>query len=173
MTALAAILQLLIALAFVSIPLVRARYGVRALAATESELDRQGVPRAVLAENKIHFDADGHETVVPVGVALVMAILAVLNLSGNSWGESLSWILQPIVLAGNLLILYSNLTAEKSVRAHFAKTGDITLQRIDVKAMLTAAEKAFPSWVLPGLQNVRHAVVMAGSIAVLALIGLN
>ncbi|MET9665106.1 hypothetical protein ABZY19_07000 [Streptomyces sp. NPDC006475] len=46
------------------------------------------------------------------------------------------------------------------------------MQRIDVVALLDAAEKAFPSWVLPGLQNVRHAVVMAGSIALLVLLAL-
>ncbi|MFD3440424.1 hypothetical protein ACFWU3_23275 [Streptomyces sp. NPDC058685] len=170
MTSIAAALHLLIATAFVSIPMVRARYGARAQAAAEAELDRQGVPATVLAENKLRFDAGGHETAVPLGVALTLAALAVLNLTGNALGATLSWILQPIVLLGNVLILHSQLTAVRTVRAHFAKSGDATLRRIDVVALLDAAEKAFPSWVLPGLQNVRHAVVMAGSIAVLVLL---
>ncbi|MFI9581940.1 hypothetical protein ACIHCQ_08860 [Streptomyces sp. NPDC052236] len=173
MTGFAAALQLLIALAFLSIPMVRSRYGAQAQVAAEAELDRQGVPSTVLAENKIRFDAGGHETLVPASVALIMVAVAVLNLPGSSWGELLSWIVQPLILCGNLLILHSQVNAVKSVTAHFVKTGDATLRRIDVKALLVAAEKAFPAWVLPGLQNVRHTVVMAGSIAVLILMGLN
>ncbi|WP_433573082.1 hypothetical protein [Streptomyces sp. CA-251247] len=169
MTGTAAALLLLIAMAFVSIPMARARYGARAQAAAEAELDRQGVPTRVLAENKLRFDAGGHETAVPVGVALTLAVLAALNLTGNAWGATLSWIVLPVVLLGNVLILHSRLTAVRTVQAHFAKSGDATLQRIDVVALLDAAEKAFPSWVLPGLQNVRHAVVTAGSIALLVL----
>ncbi|GAA2378701.1 hypothetical protein [Nonomuraea africana] len=172
MITLAAVLQILIALAFVSIPLVRARYGAGALAATEAELDRQNIPRSVLAENNIRFDASGHETWAPLSIAVLVTALAVLNLTG-SWGETLSWVLQPLVLLVNLFILYSNLTAERSVRAHFAKTGDPVLQRIDVKAMLGAAERAFPSWVLPGLQNLRHVIVMGGSVAALVLLAIS
>ncbi|MFI7698392.1 hypothetical protein [Nonomuraea sp. NPDC049480] len=164
----AAALQLLIALAFVSIPLVRHRYGRGAQAAAEAELERQGVPATVLRDNKINFDASGHETYAPVSIALVLTALAVLNVSGNDWGQTLSWVFQPLVLAGNLLILYSQLTAVKSVQAAFARKGDPMLQRIDVPAMIRAAGTGFPHWVMPGLQNVRHAVVMGGSILVLA-----
>ncbi|MEU7860114.1 hypothetical protein [Nonomuraea sp. NPDC049141] len=163
----AAALQLLIALAFLSIPLVRHRYGGSAKANAEAELTRQGVPSSVLEENKLSFDASGHETVVPVTVALVMTVLAVLNLSGSDWGQTLSWVFQPIVLAGNFLILYSNLTAAKSVKAAFDRKGDPMLQRIDVRALLKAAEGGFPTWVMPILQNIRHAVVMGGSALVL------
>lgn len=163
----AAILQLLIALAFLSIPLVRHRYGADAKAAAEAELRRQGVPVQVLADNKLSFDASGHETAVPATVALVMTALAVLNLTGNAWGETLSWVFQPIVLLGNLAILYSNLTAAKSVKAAFERKGDPMLQRIDVRALLKAAEDGFPTWVMPILQNIRHAVVMGGSILIL------
>jgi hypothetical protein len=169
----AAVLQLLIALAFVSIPLVRHRYGPSAKAAAEAELTRQGIPIRVMEENKLSFDASGHETIVPATVALVMALLAVLNLSGSQWGETLSWIFQPIVLLGNVLILYSQLTAAKSVRAAFARKGDPILRRIDVKSFLRAAENGFPTWVMPILQNIRHAVVMAGSALVLLALIVN
>ncbi|WP_069165443.1 hypothetical protein [Nocardia altamirensis] len=163
----AAISQLLIALAFVSIPLVRHRYGAAAKAAAEAELTRQGVRTSVLAENNMRFDAGGHETVVPVAVALVMTVLAVLNLAGNPWGATLSWIFQTIVLLGNVVILYSNLTAVKSVQAAFRRKSDPELHRIDVRALLTAAEGAFPRWVMPYLQNARHAIVFGSSLLVL------
>lgn len=143
----AAVAQLLIALAFVSIPLVRHRYGAGAKATAEAELERQGVPTAVLAENKISFDVSGHETAVPVIIAVVMTALAVLNFSGSSLGQLLTWIFQSIVLVGNGVILYSNLTAVESVRAAFAKKGDPVLQRVDVRARLKAAESGFPTWV--------------------------
>ncbi|MEV0389580.1 hypothetical protein [Nonomuraea sp. NPDC050643] len=163
----AAVLQLLIALAFISIPLVRHRYGAAAQACAEAELRRQGVPTTIMEENKIRFDAGGHETAVPASVALVMTVLAVLNLTGGDWGPALSWILQPLVLAGNLLILHSQLTAARSVERAFERKGDPVLRTIDVRAFLAAAGQGFPSWVMPGLQNVRHAVVMGGSILIL------
>ncbi|MFC4116852.1 hypothetical protein [Nonomuraea zeae] len=168
MIAFAAVLQLLIALAFISIPLVRHRYGPAAKDAAEAELRRQGVPVSVLAENKLSFDASGHETAVPATVALIMTALAVLNLAGNHWGQTLSWVFQPIVLVGNFLILHSQLTAAKSVRAAFDRKGDPTLQRIDIRALLAAAESAFPTWVMPILQNIRHTVVIGGCLLVIA-----
>ncbi|MFJ6757387.1 hypothetical protein ACIQNK_20470 [Streptomyces sp. NPDC091273] len=165
-----AALQILIALAFLSIPLVRSRYGARAQAAVEAELGRQGVRTTVMAENGMRLDAGGHETWAPVGIALALAVPAVLSLAGNSWGETLSWVVQPLVLLVNCVILYSNLTAVPSVTAAFAKSGDAELQRIDVRSMLAAAEKGFPRWVMPYLQNLRHGVVFAGSLAALVLL---
>lgn len=164
MTTIAAILQILVALAFLSIPLVRHRYGPQAQAAAEQELTRQGVPVTVLAENKLRFDAGGHETAAPVSVAAVMVGLAALNFGGSHLGLVLTWVFQSIVLAGNVVILYSQLTAATSVRAAFARKGDPMLQRIDVRAFLDAAETAFPRWVMPILQNIRHTIVFAGSV---------
>jgi hypothetical protein len=158
----AAVLQFLVAVAFVSIPIVRARHGNSAKVNAEAELTRQGVPVTVLQDNNLSFDASGHETAAPVSVAAVMVILAGLNLSGSHWGQVLTWIFQSIVLAGNVLILYSQLTAVKAVKAAFARNGDPMLDRIDVPALLRAAESGFPSWV-PVLQNTRHTVVFAAS----------
>jgi hypothetical protein len=173
MTGLAAALQVLIGLAFVSIPVVRRRYGPAAKAAAEAEVERQGIPPEVLADHGIDFDERGIETLVPVAVAVAMTILAGLNFSAASLGETLTWIVQPLVLVLNAAILYSQVTATKSVTAYFAKTGDEALQRIDVKAMLGASEKAFPSWVFPRLLIVRHTIAFAGSIAVLLLLALD
>ncbi|MEV0298134.1 hypothetical protein [Nocardia sp. NPDC050710] len=163
----AAIAQILIALAFISIPIVRHRYGKAAEAAAHAELTRQGVRPEVLAENGMRFDAGGHETWAPVGIASVMTALAALNLAGNEGGVTLSWIFQILVLLANGVILYSNLTAATSITAAFAKKGDPELARIDVKRFLDAAEGAFPRWVMPYLQNARHAIVFGGSLLVL------
>ncbi|MFJ9937648.1 hypothetical protein ACIRSJ_31520 [Streptomyces virginiae] len=165
-----AALQLLIALAFLSIPLVRSRYGGRAQAAVEAELGRQGVRTTVMAENGMRLDAGGHETWAPVGIATALAVPAVLALAGNSAADMLTWIIQPLVVLVNCVILYSNLTAVPSVTAAFATSDDAELRRIDVKSMLRAAEQGFPRWVMPYLQNLRHGIVFAGSAAALILL---
>lgn len=72
-----------VAAAFVSIPLVRHRFGAAAKASAEAELGRQGVPVSVMAENGISFDASGHETAAPVGIAAAMLTLAALVATGN------------------------------------------------------------------------------------------
>uniref|UniRef100_A0AAU2JS45 Uncharacterized protein n=1 Tax=Streptomyces sp. NBC_00049 TaxID=2903617 RepID=A0AAU2JS45_9ACTN len=101
----AAALQLLIALAFLSIPLVRSRYGGHAQAAVEAELGRQGVRTTVMAENGMRLDAGGHETWAPVGIALAFTVPAVFHLAGNPLGETLTWIVQPLVVLVNCVIL--------------------------------------------------------------------
>ncbi|MFI6775953.1 hypothetical protein [Nocardia sp. NPDC050412] len=52
------------------------RYGAAAQTAADAELARQGVRPRVLAENGMRFDAGGHETWAPVGIALVMTAIA-------------------------------------------------------------------------------------------------
>lgn len=158
-----------VAAAFVSIPLVRHRFGAAAKASAEAELDRQGVPVSVMAENGIGFDASGHETAAPVGIAAAMLALAGLVATGSGWADIVAWILLPLVLVGNALILYSNLTAVRSVRAAFARKGDPVLARIDVPALLKSAEDAFPGWVST-LQKARHTVVFGGASLALAAV---
>ncbi|MFF8276929.1 hypothetical protein ACF05T_12590 [Streptomyces lateritius] len=168
---LAAVMQLLIALAFVSIPLVRHRFGPAATTAAEAELRGQGIRPEVLAENNLRFDAGGHETWAPVSVAVVMVSVAALNFAGSDWGQVLTWIFQSLVLAMNGLILHSNLTAVTSVEAAFRRKGDPDLARVDVPAFLEAAENAFPAWVRVQ-QNIRHAIVFGGSVLALLAVSL-
>ncbi|MET9963855.1 hypothetical protein ABZ128_33085 [Streptomyces sp. NPDC006326] len=162
MNVLAAVCQLLVALAFLSIPLVRHRFGPAAKAAADAELTRQGVRPAVLEENGLRFDAGGHETWAPVAVATVMTALAALNLARHSWDSALTWTFQSAVILMNVLIVHSNLTAVKSVEAAFRRKGDPELTRVDVAAFLKAAEDAFPSWVRL-LQKARHTTVFGAS----------
>ncbi|GAA1641828.1 hypothetical protein [Actinoplanes couchii] len=121
----------------------------------------------MLADNNLRFDASGHETAAPATVAALMIALAALNLAGNPWGQTLSWVLMPLVLIGNTLIVWSNRTAVASVRAAFRRKGDPELLRVDVPALLEAAERGFPSWV-PLQQHVRNTVVFAGAALALA-----
>lgn len=157
-----AAMQLSIASAFVSIPVVRARYGATATAVAHAELRRQGVRTTVLEENGMRFDAGGHETWAPVAIATVLAATAALNLAGSSSAGLLNRVVLGLVLAVNCVILYSNLTATSSVRAAFARKGDAELARVDVAALLKAAESGFPRWVWV-LQNARHVIVFGAA----------
>ncbi|MFK4272438.1 hypothetical protein [Streptomyces milbemycinicus] len=171
MNAFIAAMQLSVAGAFVSIPVVRARFGATATSAAKAELNRQGVRTTVLEENGMRFDAGGHETWAPVSIAAVLAAAAVLNLIGNSMARMLSWIVLGLVLAINCVILYSNLTATASVQAAFARKGDPELARVDVAALLKAAESGFPRWVWV-LQNARHVIVFGAAGLALATLAL-
>jgi len=99
-------LQLALAATFVVIPAVGRRCGPYAQWAAESEVARQKVPAAVLAEHRINFGASRTSVVVAVSIGLCLAALASLNLAGNQGGRIVSWIFLPIVfilaLAGSL-----------------------------------------------------------------------
>ncbi|MFD6275738.1 hypothetical protein ACFWFI_09225 [Streptomyces sp. NPDC060209] len=171
MNALAASMQLLVAAAFVSIPVVRHRYGPSAKAAAVAELRRQDVRPQVLEENKLRFDAGGHETAAPVTVAATMIVTAVLNFAGAESAQLLTWIFSSLVLLMNAAIVHSNLTAVKSVEAAFRRKGDPELARVDVAPFLQAAENAFPAWVR-AQTYLRNTAVFAGSVIALAAVSL-
>ncbi|MGQ5264467.1 hypothetical protein ACTWLT_27330 [Micromonospora sp. ZYX-F-536] len=171
MNTLAAVMQLLVAAAFVSIPLVRHRFGPVAKAAAEAELRRQNVRPGVLEENKLRFDASGHETAAPVAVAAVMTAIAALNLAGADLAQPLTWIFSSLVVLMNGVIVYSNLTAVTSVETAFRRKGDPELTRVEVKPFLQAAEDAFPRWVR-AQTYLRNTVVFGGSAVALLAVSL-
>jgi hypothetical protein len=169
MNTLAAVMQLLVAAAFVSIPVVRHRFGPAAKAAAVAELSRQGVRPEVLEENRLRFDAGGHETAAPAAVAAVMAATAAFNFANADLAQLLTWIFSSLVLLMNAGIVYSNLTAVKSVEAAFRRKGAPELARIEVAPFLQAAENAFPHWVR-AQTYLRNTTVFAGSaIALIAV----
>ncbi|MFE9205603.1 hypothetical protein [Micromonospora sp. NPDC007230] len=171
MNTLAAVMQLLVAAAFVSIPVVRHRFGPAAKAAAVTELRRQHVRPEVLEENKLRFDAGGHETAAPATVAVVMTAIAALNFAGAGLAQLLTWIFSSLVVLMNVAIVYSNLTAVKSVEAAFRRKGDPELTRVDVAPFLQAAEGAFPRWVR-AQTYLRNTVVFAGSAVALIAVSL-
>jgi hypothetical protein len=160
----AAALALIVAAAFVSMPLVRHRYGAAAMASAQRELTRQRVRTTALAEHGMRFDASGHESAAPLGIAAVLLAVAGVNLAGPGWAGtmSVSVVVFALVLLGNGVIVYSNLTAVKSVRAAFARKNDPELLRVDVPALLAAAEAGFPGWTWT-LQKLRNAAVFGAA----------
>jgi hypothetical protein len=167
----AAVLQLLIALAFLSIPFIGFVHGADIQAAAEAEMVRQGFSASVLAEHGLAFDESGFATLMPVAVAVIMAGLALLNLTGRRIGRTLSWVFQPLVLLGNVAIVLSNMSAVQAVESLFQSSGDASLRNIDVQALLDAANSAYPGWVT-SLVDARSIVVTLGSVLVMVLLAL-
>lgn len=163
MNALFAAIDITVAAAFLTMPFVRNRYGTPAMASAQAELARQGVRTTALHENGMRFDASGHEWWAPSGFATLMVVLAGINLADLSWARPLNWVVLTLVLLANCVIVYSNLTAEQSVRAAFTRKNDPELTRIDVPALLKAARDGFPAWTWT-LQTVRNTLVFGGTI---------
>ncbi|CAM5261006.1 hypothetical protein STENM327S_03194 [Streptomyces tendae] len=169
MNTLAAVMQLLVAAAFVSIPVVRHRFGPAAKAAAVAELRRQEIRPEILEENGLRFDAGGHETAVPVIVALTMIAAASANFADVDVAQLLTWIFSSLVLLMNAGIVYSNLSAVKSVEAAFRRSGDPELARVAVAPFLQAAADTFPTWVRVQT-HMRNTIVFGGSaLALLAV----
>ncbi|MGW5438521.1 hypothetical protein [Nocardia asteroides] len=168
MNTLVAAIEIAIAAAFVSMPVVRHRYGKAAMATAQAELSRQGVRTTALHEHGMRFDASGHESTAPLSVAAIMLFAAGLNLAGSDLARPVNWVVLTLVFLGNCVIVYSNHTAQRSVTAAFARTGDAELARIDVPALLDRAEAGFPAWTWT-LQKARNAMVFGGALLGLAL----
>lgn len=162
-------LQLLIAVAFLSIPLVGYLYGTEVQAAAEAEVARQGLPATILAEHGIRLDESGAATVLPIAAALAIAAMGLINLTGHRVGRILSWVGQPLVLVGNVLIMVSQRSAAQALETVFEESGDATLQRIDAQALLDSLQAAYPAWV-DYLVHVRNVVVILGSVLVIVLL---
>jgi hypothetical protein len=161
--AVAASADLVVAAAFLSTPLLRHRFGAStAKTHAEAELVRQGIRPEILGENGLKFDASGHETAIPGSVAVIMLALSAVTIAGPSWTQPLTWVLAALVALGNGLVLWSQLTAAQSVTKAFARKNDPELSRVDVPALLKAAESGFPTWA-PTLVRIRHTAVFAGA----------
>ncbi|MBY8863809.1 hypothetical protein K7711_45615 [Nocardia sp. CA2R105] len=141
------------------------------MAGAEAELARQGVRTTALRENGMRFDASGHEWWAPGGVAALLVIMAGLNLAGFDWMRPVNWVVLSLLLLGNCVIVYSNLTAVQSVQAAFRRRNDPELARVDVPTLLEVAESGFPAWTWT-LQKVRNTVVFAGAALGLTLLAI-
>ena len=169
---LAAVVQLLTAATFCVMPALAYRWGDTAQRAAETDLTRQGFAPEILAKYRIRFAERGVETLLPFGIALILAALAALNLDGTEAGRIASFVVQPILLLAGGFVTGSQLFAVRFVRSAFRKAGDAALDGIDVPAFMAAAQRAFPR-VLRPLVAVRFVLVTVGSIAVLGLLAVS
>jgi hypothetical protein len=166
---LAAVLQLLLAATFVIMPTLAYLYGVRAQAAAEAEVVRQGFPADVLARNHVNFGEGAVGLLLAVAIALGLVVLAVLNLAGNPAGRIGSWILQPLLFIAGGLILSRQVFAARFLASAFRNSGDATLAGINVRAFVDAATGAYPAW-FPYVVSARFVLATLGSLLIIILL---
>ncbi|MCE7004572.1 hypothetical protein LWC34_17310 [Kibdelosporangium philippinense] len=172
MTSLAGVLQLLLAATFVIVPVIAYRHGTQAQQAAEADVARQGFPIEVLTRHRIRFAESAMETLFPFGIALFLAVLALLNLTGTETGRVLSLVAQPIMFIGGGFITAGQMFPVRFIGAALKKSSDATARTLDVQSFVDAATAAFPSWLRPIIVT-RFALVTVGSLLVIALLALR
>lgn len=168
----AAWLHFAVALAFLSIPLVGVSFGTEVQAAADAEVARQGQDPGVLAAHGLSFAEVGVALWAPALIAILIAATGVTVLAGRRWARILAWIVLPLLLVGNALIMASNAAAAQTLQSFFSSSGDTALHSLNAQALLDAAYGAYPAW-LPVLENTRFAVVTCGCILGGVLLGLR
>ena len=166
-------LQLLLAATFVISAIEVLTSGVAAEAAAKAELARQGFPADVLVDQGIRFGDKGLDsTALPIAIAVILVTLALLNLAGNRAGRLLSWIVHPILILAGSLIIPGQVFTAPLLESTLKNSGDATLQRIDVPAVVDAAAHAYPAW-LPYVAGAKLVLATLGSLSVVILLALR
>ncbi|MFK0244642.1 hypothetical protein ACIQUM_08085 [Amycolatopsis azurea] len=164
--------QFLLAATFFVIPVVGVRRGAAAQREAESELARQGAPVTVLARYGINFGATRGSVVLAMSIGVLFAALAMLTLSGNAMAETLTWILQPIVLVLGCLIMPGEVFVVRSIESTFRKSGDAVTRSIDVEALVATVRRRFPGW-FRHVILARFVLATLGSALVLVLLAIS
>ncbi|MCP2327052.1 hypothetical protein HDA40_005559 [Hamadaea flava] len=165
----AVVANLLIALAFLTIPLLGLVYGDDVQTAAEQEVVAQGLPVSVLADNELSFRESGVAIVFPVVIALGIALLGWWLRTGRPAARIVSLIVMPVVILANVAILISNASAVSALQTMFDRSNDADLRRLDAQALFDAALGAYPDW-LPVLTSTRNTVVFGCAVLVIVLL---
>ena len=167
----AVVLQFALAATFVVLPVAVAVRGRAAQWAAEDEVVRQGGPAGTLVRHRIGFAEKAWEFCLAIGIAVVLATLAGLNLAGSGTGRVLSWVVEPIVLIAVGFVCAGQVFAVRYTRAAFARSDDPAVRVLDAGAVLAAAEVELPSWIRP-VVLLRFGLVVFGSPLVIVLLAL-
>ncbi|GGT02487.1 hypothetical protein GCM10010156_70590 [Planobispora rosea] len=167
--AIAATLQLLLAVTFLVIPVTVWFTGTAAQRAAEAEVARQGHSPDVLARHGIRFAERAWEFMLALTIAAILIVLAALNLTGSPSGRLLSWIAEPLILLGAGLITAGQVFATRYTQAAFKRSGDAATRAIDARLVIAAASSGFPAWLRP-LVLARFALTVLGSLLVIILL---
>lgn len=166
MMVLAAVVELLFAGTFVVMPVVVYRYGAAAQRAADADAVRQGPPAGSLAKHGIRKEESKAELMLPLAIALVLAVLASLNLAGA--GRTLTWVLQPLMLLAGGFVTAGQVFVVRYLEIDLRKSGDPGLRGVDVRSFVSAAQAGFPGWVRPVIVA-RFVLATAGSALIICL----
>ena len=167
----AAVLQYSTGATFLVMAFVAYRSGSAAQAAAEAEVVRQGLPADLLERGRVNFRETGVGLLFPLAIALVLAVLASLNLAGNPGARVTTWVFQFLLFVLGGYITSRQVFAVRFIRSAFDKTGDEDLARVDVEKLIEKAMGVFPAWVRV-VVAVRLTLVTAGSVAIVVLLAL-
>jgi hypothetical protein len=169
----AAIQQLLLAATFFIIPVVAQRYGDQAQQAAEKAVADQalGTEKDFLLSHGIKFSESGLEMLLPFGIATLLTVIGLLNLSQAAIGRTLTWVIEPLLLVVVGYVTGAQVFTTWYLKRAFEKVEDERLRQVNIEAFLQAAVRAFPAWLRP-LQVFRFGLATLGSIVVMLLLAL-
>ncbi|GAA1663933.1 hypothetical protein [Fodinicola feengrottensis] len=144
-------------------------YGPAAQAAAEAAVVSQGSPASVLVKHGIFFGSKVSELPVPVAIAIILVVLAVLNLAANRIGRILSWIFHPLLFVAGCVIIPGQLFTAQLLESAFKNSGDAALERLDAYAVVDAAMRVMPDWLTP-VDWAKLVLTTGGSLAVIVLL---
>jgi hypothetical protein len=156
---------------FIVMAFVAYRFGLAAQRAAEVEVVRQGHAAELLIRGRVKFRETGAGLALPLGIALVLAALATLNLAGNETARVTTWAFQSLLFVVGGYITAGQVFAVRFVESAFRKSGDEDLAQVDVKRLMEAATRAFPAW-FRKVVVLRFGLVTIGSFALVILLAL-
>jgi hypothetical protein len=109
---------------------------------------------------------------LPLGIAVILATLATLDLAAPAIGRTATWILQPILLIAGGPITAGQVFTVRFVEAAFRKSRDCAARAVDVRRLMEAASAALPAWLRPMVVT-RFVLVTLGSALVLLLLAVG
>jgi hypothetical protein len=166
---LVSITQLLIAISFAAMATIAYRHGNAAQRAADAEAARQGLPNGTLARHQIRIEESKAEMALPLAIAAAFAVLSGLNATAAPAGRTLTWIMQPLILIAGGFVTAGQVFVVRHVQAVARRSDDPALRKADIRAIITSAQAAFPSWVRP-LIVLRFFLVTVGSLVILVLL---
>jgi hypothetical protein len=167
-----AALQYVTAATFLIIGVAAYRYGAAGQRAAETEVTRQGFPVEILARHRVRIEESSAELMLPLGIAVILATLATLDLAAPAIGRTATWILQPILLIAGGPITAGQVFTVRFVEAAFRKSRDCAARAVDVRRLMEAASAALPAWLRPMVVT-RFVLVTLGSALVLLLLAVG
>lgn len=125
-------------------------------------MTRQGFPVEILAQHRVRIEEGPGELMLPLGIAVILATLATLDVVAPAVGRTASWIIQPILLIAGGFITASRVFTVRFVEAAFRKSQDPDARAVDVRRLIDAASAALPAWLRPIIVT-RFVLVTLGS----------
>lgn len=129
---------------------------------------RQGHGAGVLNRHGIAFEEKVGELVLALSIGVTMTVLGALTLAESATGRIVSFVAEPLVLLVVGFITAGQVFAVRYTEPAFRRSQEAAVRAIDAKAVIAAANTAFPSW-LRAVVLFRFGLATLGSVLVVLL----